>query len=1218
VSIPRIPGRLVLALALVLAIIGLGTAARTIGRDSRHTARAGRAAAAAPLVAAANPNTAAVQTPARVDTSATKSQKPKARKTPSAGEAKEAEEEEAEARERKMEEREKKYGPRPDHPGEAMAFRMLSYRDENGYIPPDGLMKAKAHVNEMRALAASGAAPPAAGISRGGWTWKGPGNIGGRTRAIAIDPANANNILAGTVGGGIWRSTNAGASWAPVDDFMANLAVTSIVYQPGSPGIVYAGTGEGFFNGDAIRGAGIFRSADNGLTWTQLPSTANSNFFFVNRLAFSADGSILLAATSTGVRRSLDGGTSWGSGPVLTLTGSGFGGVVATDVKFLTSSNTLAVASGYNGIAYWSNDGGASFTAATGFSGFSSYGSTFTRVELAPSRTITNNVYAMLDSSNGKLYKSTDGGVSYTFVSTPGHLSGQGWYNNAMWVAPDTENVLVIGGLDLYRSIDFGATWAKISTWFIAPTSAHADNHAIVSDVGYSGANPRVYIGNDGGVYRADNILATPTGGPSAPTIPFTFLNNNFGATQFYGAAGNASSGRITGGTQDNGDLFLNTGGGTQSWGPRFGGDGGFSAYDSSDPNYFYGEYVYLQIHRNSTGGASSSQDIYGSNGGSCKAAPYRIDDACLTSGGNFIAPFILDPNNPQSMLAGAGALWRTTDVRAALTPTTGPQWTNIKPTIGSAINAIAVAPGNSLLIYVGHNNGDVYMTTTGGAPWTKVDSATMPNSQVQRIAIDPLNNNTVYVAFGSFGSTNLWKTTNGGGLWNPAVGSGGTALPSAPIRGIAIHPSVAGYVYVGTEVGVFASTDGGASWSLPHDGPANVSVDELSWMGNTLVAATHGRGIYTTTPIATFPTLLAFNGPAAGSSVSAPFTTQGWALNQGATTGTGVSAVHLYLGPTGGPQSFFGLATYGVSRPDVGAIFGPQFNDSGFAFTGGAGLAAGSYTLTAYAQNAMTGIFDAAQSVTFNVTAPTTIPFIDLDTPREGYVTTSAFEVGGWALDAGSPTGTGVDAVQFYVFPNDGAAPGVFIGTGSYGLSRPDVGGIFGSRFTNSGFHYTISGLGPGAFVLGVYARSTVTGTFSVVKLIHFTVNATALMALNPPEAEAVITTNIFNVDGWSIDRAIEITAIAGSGVDTLHVYAYPNPGSGAPPIFLGVASVGLGRPDVAALYGSRYDTSGYHLGIDRSALGLAPGPYNIVVHSHSTVSGTFNNAAIVRVTLQ
>src|SRR5206468_7224026 len=108
------------------------------------------------------------------------------------------------------------------------------------------------------------------------------------------------------------------------------------------------------------------------------------------------------------------------------------------------------------------------------------------------------------------------------------------------------------------------------------------------------------------------------------------------------------------------------------------------------------------------------------------------------------------------------------------------------------------------------------------------------------------------------------------------------------------------------------------------------------------------------------------------------------------------------------------------------------------------------------------------------------------------------------------------------------------------------------------------------------------------------------------------------FLVSGWSIDRTIEGTALSGTGVDAVHVYAYPNPGSGQPPIFLGVASLGVARPDVGASYGSRYDTSGYSLTVDRAALGLAPGVYNIAVASHSAVSGTFNNIAVVRVTLQ
>ena len=107
-----------------------------------------------------------------------------------------------------------------------------------------------------------GTAALSAGISNSSWTWLGPGNIGGRVRAVVIDPSNTNNMFAGSVGGGIFKSTNGGASWAPVNDFMANLAVSTIVMKPGLPTTMFAGTGEGFYNADGIRGAGVFTSID--------------------------------------------------------------------------------------------------------------------------------------------------------------------------------------------------------------------------------------------------------------------------------------------------------------------------------------------------------------------------------------------------------------------------------------------------------------------------------------------------------------------------------------------------------------------------------------------------------------------------------------------------------------------------------------------------------------------------------------------------------------------------------------------------------------------------------------------------------------------------------------------------------------------------------------------------------------------------------------------
>src|ERR1041384_5816778 len=154
----------------------------------------------------------------------------------------------------------------------------------------------------------------------GTWQSLGPGNVGGRTRAIIIDPVTpdpmyaaggAGGLLKTTNAGGIWKPTNAGASWSPLDDFMANIAVTALVFEPGNSSVIYAATGEGFFNADAVRGAGIFKSTDAGGTWTRLASTNTVDFQFVNDVVVSnVNAQHIYAATRTGVWRSLDGGAN--------------------------------------------------------------------------------------------------------------------------------------------------------------------------------------------------------------------------------------------------------------------------------------------------------------------------------------------------------------------------------------------------------------------------------------------------------------------------------------------------------------------------------------------------------------------------------------------------------------------------------------------------------------------------------------------------------------------------------------------------------------------------------------------------------------------------------------------------------------------------------------------------------------------------------------------
>lgn len=720
--------------------------------------------------------------------------------------------------------------PKPDHPGEAARWMRLFHEDENGSVPEGALLAAKAQFDALPRAIAPGEDTT--------WTPLGPGNIGGRCRALLVHPVNAADLLLGSVGGGLWRSTNSGASWAPVNDFLANLAVCSLLRDPLNANTIYAGTGEGFFNIDAIRGAGIFKSTDGGTAWTQLAATANSNFHYVNRLAFSANGATLLAATNTGVWRSTNGGASF------TLV---FGSRTY-DVDFHPTDPleaVLAYDSSTNGTA-WSADGGLSWTTATGFPADAN------RIETAYAPADGNVVFASVErnsggSITGGLYRSLDGGATYAAQNTTTtYLGSQGWYDNALWVAPfdaagaANANTVFVGGLDLWRSTDAGVNFTRISSWSSAPASAHADHHAIVPVPGFNGTTQRgAYFMNDGGAYFVSDVFSV------AQLSGWVEKNNQLAVTQFYGASGNAQTGTLVGGTQDNGTLRYTPAGGSEAWTTMFGGDGGFCASDPTNPNYHYGEYVYLRIHRSTNGGTSSSY-ICGLNGSTWKAAPYKIGDAELQQTA-FISPFVLDPNDANRIFAGGRSLWRTDDAKTANTSTTGPSWLAIKAptTNNSNISAIAVAPGNSNVVWVGHGNGDVWRTADAlaAAPaWVQVDAGApgLPNRMVTRLVVDPQNPQRAWACFAGFNSDNLWRTDTNGATWASYAG-----LPALPVRDLDLHPGDSDLMFLSTELGVITSANAGAVWSVPNDGPANVTVLESFFLGNDLHAVTHGRGLF-------------------------------------------------------------------------------------------------------------------------------------------------------------------------------------------------------------------------------------------------------------------------------------------------------------------------------------------------------------------------------------
>lgn len=697
--------------------------------------------------------------------------------------------------------------PKADEPDEAMKWRLMQRADANGEIPRGALLDAK---RQRDLLVDNNAATEGAGAE---WEWLGPGNIGGRTRSILIDPTDADVMYAGSVGGGVWKTIDGGASWSPLTDFIASIAIGCMAMDPNDPQTIYIGTGEGFFNFDAIPGAGIFKTTDGGETFEQLFSTNNDDFNAVNRIAFApGSSSVMLVATNTGVFRSTNAGQS-------------FTQVETTrtlDVNFSPTDPLRAVA-GQDNRVMWSDDGGATWNLSVGASGGG-------RVEVAFAPSDPAIVFASVQ-SNG-LYKSTNGGELFTNIATQFYMEGQGWYDNIVWVDPTNPDVIVVGGIDLWRTTNGGDDWTRISMWQLAPQSAHADHHYIIEHPQFDGVTNRtVYFANDGGLYRANNVYSV------SERNGWQELNNSYGVTQFYGGAGNPLGfGTLVGGTQDNGTLVYI--GSTESWKSMFGGDGGFAAADQGQLEFLYGETQWGRVHRTSDAG-DTAQFIYFPGIGDANPGTT-----------NFISPIALDPNSSNMLYVGCRNLWRTNNARFE----DGKSWSIVHNDVGSNHSAIAIAEGNANVVWVGHNNGHIYKTVNATDPmpmWERVDlnSPPLPDRFVTSFAIDPENHDRVWVSFSGFNSGNVWRTEDGGQTWLSQSGTAGASLPALPVNSVALDPVIEDRVFLATDLGVFVSEDDGMTWSTDNVGPANTVVDQVFF--NTMageqyvIAVTHGRGMF-------------------------------------------------------------------------------------------------------------------------------------------------------------------------------------------------------------------------------------------------------------------------------------------------------------------------------------------------------------------------------------
>jgi glucose/arabinose dehydrogenase len=337
-----------------------------------------------------------------------------------------------------------------------------------------------------------------------------------------------------------------------------------------------------------------------------------------------------------------------------------------------------------------------------------------------------------------------------------------------------------------------------------------------------------------------------------------------------------------------------------------------------------------------------------------------------------------------------------------------------------------------------------------------------------------------------------------------------------------------------------------------------------------------------------------------------------GWAIDGRATSGSGVDSIHLYAFPnpgSGAAPIFLGAADTFVSRPDVAQFYGQQFQQSGFHIVTNQWFPPGSTLIVAYGRSMVTGVFELVTSAYFS--GLDSGQFVYAVDQKPAGTVSQPILVTGWALDYWASTappgeGTGIRAVFVDIL----SPTGVLLRTipAAYGLPRPDVGAIFGSRFEGSGFSAAISDLWPGEFSYRVrYVRGS-GSEWLVPGESAFTIQPGPMIAIGAPVYDANVGST-FLIGGWALD----LRSSSGPGVDTLHVWAYPNPGSGTAPVFLGVADYGVFRPDVGAVFGPQFTSSGFNL----MAGPLAPGIYDVVVFARTLVSGTFEIYAIVRVTV-
>lgn len=722
---------------------------------------------------------------------------------------------------------------------DAWSLRQRAFPERT--IPQGAYERALDQARTMRT-----AGGPAPDFTDGDWQFAGPERVGGRVVGLAVDPDDAGNVYAAAATGGIWKSTDAGRNFTSTWDdsrtqSMGALAVTS-------DGTLYAGTGEPNMGGGSVvyPGTGMYRSTDDGQSWEQIGLSDSGTIGDIavdptdpGRHFVAASGPIFNEGGQRGLYRTTDGGETYEL--VLPPQNETTGAVdVAIDPEdpdtvYATTWDRIRYPDlrrygGPGSGVYRSTDGGNSWEQLT--NGLPNPEDGVGRIGLAVAPSDPDRLYAIVIASDGYFegfYTSSDGGDSWDRAPESERLdasqSSFGWWFGKVWVEPDDAGHVFVAGVPLVESTDGGRSWSAQARDF------HVDQHAMTWSQHSDG---RVYLGNDGGVYRSQHDGSLDQPWIEALHEPYT---------QFYTTAvSRQDPSRISGGTQDNGSVRS---WGGEHWNTYLGGDGLQNLIDPRDQRTVYGCYQYGNCFRSEDGGDNLTD----------------ITDGTVSDRRQWKTPLVFDPSDPSTLYYGGNRVNRSTDQ--------GRSWEVISPDLTGGpdgpwpggggpypygtVTAITVAPSDPDRIYAGTDDSRVWTSPDGGQTWNRLDTGAaseLPDQWVTSIEVSPRKPGTVYVTFSGYrqgeDTPHVFKSRDAGGTWNDISGD----LPDAPVNDLVLHPRQPNRLYVATDVGVFGTRAGGhgAGWfAVGGDALPLAPVTDIEYHDESqlLTAATFGRGIY-------------------------------------------------------------------------------------------------------------------------------------------------------------------------------------------------------------------------------------------------------------------------------------------------------------------------------------------------------------------------------------